>query len=73
MLQKRDFKSPFVCVGGVCIHKINLRKRVNPGPAVVDLSLWLLNPGGGGYSWEFLVGVCRPVSSNPDPISDQKM
>ena len=33
----------------------------------------LLFPGGGGgYSSEFLVGVCRPVPSNPDPISDQK-
>ena len=31
----------------------NLRKRVNPGPAVVHLSLWLLNPGVGtpGNSW----------------------
>ena len=27
----------------------------------------------GGYSWEFLVGVCRPGSPNPDPISDQKI
>jgi len=25
----------------------------------------------GGYSWESLVGVCRPVPPNPDPISDQ--
>ena len=31
----------------------SLRKRVNPGPAVVHLSLWLLNPGVGtpGNSW----------------------
>ena len=29
------------------------------------------SPGGRGYSWEFLVGVCR--SPNPDPNSDQKM
>ena len=29
-------------------------------------------PRGRGYSWEFLVGVCRPSSPNPDPISDQK-
>ena len=28
--------------------------------------------GGGGYSWEFLVGV-RPVLQNPNPISDQEM
>ena len=27
----------------------------------------------GGYSWEFLVGGVPPSSSNPDPISDQKM
>ena len=27
----------------------------------------------GGYSWEYLVGVCRPVLQNPDPISDQKV
>ena len=24
----------------------------------------------GGYSLEFLVGVCAPSSSNPDPILD---
>ena len=29
--------------------------------------------GGGGYSWEFLVGACRQVLQNPDPISDQEM
>ena len=28
---------------------------------------------GGGYSWEFLVWGVPPGSSNPDPISDQKM
>ena len=26
----------------------------------------------GGYSLEFLVGVCAPSSPNPDPILDQK-
>ena len=31
------------------------------------IDLW-----GGGYSWEFLVGVCHPFS-NPDPTSDQKL
>ena len=25
-----------------------------------------------GYSWEFLVGACRQVLQNPDPISDQE-
>ena len=30
-----------------------------------------LHPG--GYSWESLVGVCRPDPPNPDPISDQKI
>ena len=29
--------------------------------------------GGGGYSWEFLVGVVPPGPPNPDPISDPKM
>ena len=31
--------------------------------------------GGGGYFWEFLVWVCRPVLQilNDHPISDQKM
>ena len=29
--------------------------------------------GRGGYSWEFLVGVCRPVLQSPDPVSDQEM
>ena len=32
-----------------------------------------LLPGGGGYSWIFLVGGVPPDSPNPDPISDQKM
>ena len=27
----------------------------------------------GGYSWEFMLGVCRLVFLNPDPISDQKV
>ena len=26
-----------------------------------------------GYSWEFMLGVCRLVFLNPDPISDQKV
>ena len=28
--------------------------------------------GGGGYSWEFLVGGMPAGSPNPDPISDQR-
>ena len=41
-----------------------------------------MSRGGGGYTWEFLVGVCRPVfqiltlfqtkkCNLPDPFSDQ--
>ena len=42
------------------------------------LSLSILNtsdssPGGGEYSWEFLVGLCCLVIQIPDPISNQKM
>ena len=32
----------------------------------------LFEPGGRGYSWEFLVGDVPPGSPNPDPILDQQ-
>ena len=45
-------------------------------------SCWTLDPGGKGYSWEFLMGMCRPVlqiltqfqtqkCNFPHPFSDQ--
>ena len=42
-------------------------------PDGVCVCVW--GGGGGGYFWEFLVGVCRPVLQilTDDPISDQKM
>ena len=46
---------------------------LNEVVSICKLLLVILQPAPGRYSSEYLVGVCRPFSPNPDPISGQKM